>query len=394
MRDREATGNVTLTVPPEEAAIRVALMNPSHGMFADDDLRKPRNAPYDDFRLSDKGGYVKGVVDLFGGLHAASSFFGNSFWRGVVEHVCDRSPLNDEDALRPIANKLHKVQDRLLRDLEQKRLDSLSRYVLELARAQPTRSVDLTWDSLERRFTAQRAKYLELHPEYFEGSTPEERTRDDERALRDLRRALQEYVEAGVFFQGVRYRCSACGFPFWRSISEARQVVDCDGCRAEVAMQVEEGWTYRLNSLVKNAVAHYGTIPVIWTVTSLRWRSRTMFVYSPGVELFRSYDDVHPVSDLDVVCIQDGALVVGEVKTSPSEFNDERLKKLGDVATHLAVDGVVLAAFRSDEQQIRRVAERLESQFPNRAFSVIRLAPNSEVNDPVPGALASKRWRL
>ena len=77
-----------------------------------------------------------------------------------------------------------------------------------------------------------------------------------------------------------------------------------------MAIRVEEGWTYRLNSLVRNAVAHYGTIPVIWTIASLRWRSRSMFLYSPGVELFRSYDDPDPVSDLDVVCVQDGKLLI------------------------------------------------------------------------------------
>ena len=60
---------------------------------------------------------------------------------------------------------------------------------------------------------------------------------------------------------------------------------------------------------------------------------------------------------------------------SPSEFNDDTLKKLNEVATHLAVDGVVLAAFRNEEQQIRRVAERFESQFENRPFQVIPLAP-------------------
>ena len=82
------------------------------------------------------------------------------------------------------------------------------------------------------------------------------------------------------------------------------------------------------------------------------------------------------------------------MKTSPSEFNDETLKKVGEMAMQLAVDGVVLAAFRSDEPQIRRVADRFDSHFRSRLFEVIPLAPNSEINEPVPRALASERWRL
>ena len=215
MRDQQAAGNVTLTVPPEESVLRMALMNPSPGIFSDDDLRKPRDAPYEDFRLSDKGGYVKGVVELFGGFHAASAFFGNSYWRGVVEHACNRSPANDEATLRPILNKLRKVQARSRRDLAQESFEPLSQFVLSVARAEPTRDVDLTWEWLEQRFTRQRRNYMELHPDYCRDATPEEQARDNERAIRDLRRALQSYVESGVFFQGLQVSVQRLGQVFF-----------------------------------------------------------------------------------------------------------------------------------------------------------------------------------
>ncbi len=389
-------GTVELSIPSREAVLRVALANGRHGYLRPDDLRQPGDSPYAEFRLSDEGKYVKGVVELFAGLQGASNFFGNSFWRSLVEHICHRSARSDVATLEPIANKLRKQQQRLISDLKREDFGPLSEHVLSIARAEPVRDADLTWDKLEQRFVGQRRTYLESHPDYLRGVQPADleiqasgMTREDERVVQELRRALQEYVEAGVFLQGIRYRCPRCGLGFWQSISEASRSIECAGCRAPIPLKVESEWTYRLNTLVRNTVAYHGAIPVIWTLATLRRRARTMFLYWPGLSAFRTWDAPIADAELDLVAIRDGKLVIGEVKTVPNEFHEDDLRRLGDLAVRLSADVVVVAAFRTTDQRMRSIGQRLEEYFPGREFSVEALTPSPEVNDPTPDAFWS-----
>jgi hypothetical protein len=391
---------VELSIPSEESVLRVALADKRRGHLADADLRQQEGCPFEDFRLSDKGKYLDGVIELLGGLQGASSFFGNSFWRGVVEHVCNRSPHGETATVERIRNKLRKQRTRLLNDLGHQDFDSIAQRVLSIARAEPTRDTDLTWDWLEARFIKQRRTYVTAHPDYLQGIPnddlaiqPSGLSREEENAAKELRDSLQEHVAAGVFFQGVRYRCHACGLAFWRSIHEASRTVDCEGCRTSVPIRVESSWAYRLNTLVRNAVAYHGTIPVIWTLTNLRRIGRSIFLYSPGLALFRAWDDATASAELDVACIRDGKLVIGEVKTAHSEFDEECLRRLGETASALVADVVVLAAFRGDQARMQTIAQRLEQRFPVRSFSVEAFAPNADINDPTPDVLSS-HWEI
>jgi hypothetical protein len=293
--------------------------------------------------------------------------------------------------LAPIVNKLQKHRVRLLNSLQSGDLEWLASYVMSQARNEPTHEMDVTWTWLEERFVLQRRRYLAAHPDYLQG-VPEERTAvqptgrslEEGEAANDLRRSLQHYVEAGVFFQGIRYRCRSCGLAFWRSISGASVEVECEGCRSAVAARVESEWAYRLNTLVRNAVAYHGVIPVVWTLASLRWGSRTSFLYSPGVALFRNWDDDTADAELDIACVRDGALIAVEVKTSPREFDDDALTNLRDVATRVRAEAVVIAAFRASVPQMQGIARRFEALSPDRCFTIVPLAPPADVSDPVP----------
>jgi hypothetical protein len=380
-----------LTIPTEESVLRIAIEDPRQGHLQDGDLRSTADGYYRDVRPSDKGSYAAGVIDLFGGLQSASQFFGSSFWRGVVEHICHRTPQAEAAALTPMVNKLRKNRARLLNSLQSDDVEWLASYVMSQARNEPSHEVDVTWTWLEERFIVQRRRYLAAHPDYLQGVTQERtalqptgRSLEEQDAAKDLRRSLQHYVEAGVFFQGIRYRCRSCGLAFWRSISGASTEVECEGCRSAVATRVESEWAYRLNTLVRNAVAYHGVVPVVWTLASLRWGSRTSFLYSPGVALFRNWEDTTADAELDIACIRDGALIAVEVKTSPREFDDDALTSLRDIATRVGAEAVVLAAFRASGPQIQGVARRFEALCPDRLFTVVALAPPADVGDPVP----------
>ncbi len=109
-----------------------------------------------------------------------------------------------------------------------------------------------------------------------------------------------------------------------------------------------------------------------------------MFLYSPGVALFRNWDDATADAELDVACIRDGAFVAAEVKTSPQEFDDDALTNLRDAAARVRAEAVAVAAFRSTDVQMRGIARRLEALSPDRDFMVVPLAPPADINDATP----------
>lgn len=386
---REAP-RISLHLPEENTVLRVALLGhespPQHG-----EVRMARPMPFEDIRLSDKGKYVQGVVDLLGGLQEAATLFGNSYWRSAIDHLCHRGSQAEESVTRPIVNRLRKQRSLLKECLEGDDFELIAASVLSAVRAQPSKNVDTTWRRLESQFIEQRRRYLADHPDFLRGVPPVElevpaagRSAEEARSIRDLQRVTQEYVDRGVFFQGVRYRCQACGLAFWRASSDVTPTVDCDGCRAEVQLAVEAEWTYRLNTLVKIGVANHGVVPVIWTLSALRHQARSMFCCLPGVELRQKWDDRTAAAELDVVCIRDGKLLIGEVKSSAREFSDETLQAMGQLADSLAADVLLFAAFETDERRLLGVKGRCETLFPQRRFSVEVLWLDTRANEPTP----------
>lgn len=90
-----------------------------------------------------------------------------------------------------------------------------------------------------------------------------------------------------------------------------------------------------MNSLVRNGIALHGCVPVTSALKYLRERARESFIYTHGVALFKDYGDSKPEAEIDLLCISNGKLVCGEVKSSASEFTREELAKLARVAADI-----------------------------------------------------------
>lgn len=80
-------------------------------------------------------------------------------------------------------------------------------------------------------------------------------------------------------------------------------------------------------------------------------------MFAPQIELFTSEGGEDKViGDLDIACIIDGKLHIGEVKESKSDINDELGNKLIELALLVRPDAVVLAC--SDFDASKRVLEQ------------------------------------
>jgi hypothetical protein len=296
----------------------------------------------------DKGLYLNGILELFGGLQSASHFFEHSFWRGVFERLSLGAPEKEAGLFERVRNGLEKKRSLIVSQLgggHAQPIDWLSRLVIRHARELQVRQEEISFSELESSFLEQRERFVAANPGFRNATTPEEIERDRKTASADLVLVLQGLTDSGVLQQGLRISCNNCGSRFWREMGSLDQKVRCDGCNATVAVPVESIWRYRLNSLIRNGIALHGCVPVTSALRCLRERARESFIYTHGVALFKDYDDPRPEAEIDLLCISNGKLVCGEVKSSASEFTREELTKLARIAVDIRADEVAISAF-------------------------------------------------
>ncbi len=148
---------------------------------------------------------------------------------------------------------------------------------------------------------------------------------------------------------------------------------------------VESVWRYRLNSLIRNGIALHGCVPVVSALRGLRERARESFIYTHGVALFKEYEDPRPEAEIDLLCISNGKLVCGEVKSSASEFTREELAKLARVATDIRADQVAISALDDPNGLMEQYSKTLAGLLPA-SCAVVICGPNQWAFEPQPHA--------
>ena len=315
----------------------------------------------------DKGLYLNGILELFGGLQSASRFFEHSYWRGIFERLSMGLPEKEAGLFERVKNSLEKKRPLITSQLaggHDKPIDWLSHLVIRQARELQLRQEEISFSELEATFLGQREQFIAANPGFRRATTPAEIEEDRRAATADLLRVLQSLTDGGVLQQGIRVRCLNCGSRFWREIGTLRQKLTCDGCNASVPVPVESDWRYRLNSLIRNGIALHGCVPVVSALRGLRERATESFIYTHGVALFKEYDDPKPAAEMDLLCISNGRLICGEVKSSASEFTGEELSKLARIAADIGADQAAISAFNDPSGLMSRHGEALAKLLP------------------------------
>jgi hypothetical protein len=264
-------------------------------------------------------------------------------------------------------------------------IDWLSHLVIRHARELQVRQEEISFSELESAFQEQRERFIAANPEFRTATSPEKVEEDRKSATTDLLGVLQALTDGGVLQQGLRIRCTNCGSRFWREIGTLQQKVRCDGCNATVPVPVESVWRYRLNSLIRNGIALHGCVPVISALRGLRERAGESFIYTHGVALFKDYCDPNPEAEIDLLCISDGKLVCGEVKSSAFEFTREELAKLARIAADIRADQVAISAFDDPDGLMKQHGAALVSLLPA-GCAVVICGPGQCAFQPQPHA--------
>ena len=208
---------------------------------------------------------------------------------------------------------------------------------------------------------------------YVFTSKEESRVNEDNLVL-GLKSTLTELCRYQVFFKGYILKCSQCSSTFYYHLNEVAETVKCKGCLQHFIMPVEPPFAYKLNDLIKNNIYRSkterdGNLTVIRTLTSIAAQSRRSFQFSPQVNLFRSFIDRKPYTDIDLFCISDGKLIIGEAKHTSAAFfaknsdNLNSLQVLSEIAKIIRPDKILISCYEDAGNRLDNARRTLEGLF-------------------------------
>ncbi len=199
--------------------------------------------------------------------------------------------------------------------------------------------------------------------------------RNDENLELGIKETIKELCNYKVFLKGFNLKCKNCSSQFWYHINEAKETINCKGCLEDFPFPIEPKFAYKLNDLIKNNIfrpdgSRDGNLTVIRTLVSMQQRrSHQSFFYSPQLNLYDNYHSNAPCAELDIICLSDGQLVIGEAKHDSRGFfeknskGENSLDTLIEISKAIRPDKILLSCYADNNDKLEKAKKYLEGKF-------------------------------
>jgi hypothetical protein len=125
-----------------------------------------------------------------------------------------------------------------------------------------------------------------------------------------------------------------------------------------------------LSDQTRNAKHYDGNYVVLKTILHLKEDSQTgnSFLWTPCLDFFGRDGFNHIKSDIDILVIQNGKLIIGEAKMDAKEFNLKVKNSLIWMGDNLMPDKIIVSCHTGD---IEKVAKEVQARLVNKNCEVI-----------------------
>jgi hypothetical protein len=120
-------------------------------------------------------------------------------------------------------------------------------------------------------------------------------------------------------------------------------------------------------------VSDHGTVALINGLAKAREKASNSFIYSPGVTFYERYEDKGPATEVDAICLIDGELWIGEVKSNVREFSKREMKKLVSDTKKLGGDKAFVYAEEGDQECL---GKRCQLFSASEGIEMVQLYPS------------------
>lgn len=349
------TNNSISVIIPEDRTIFSRLLHASNE-FPKWDLRSSLEAEkYFDHAISDKGYYLLQVLTLFGDVNTTFNYFDNEFCRNFFVNLSIPTEKNIT-----IDNKINKkIKAINIGKLNQDDIFNLAKSLIyECAPMVKKPSSQVTIDDIINSYH----ESLKRIENYFDKNKVS-LNRDE---LDNLEKSLQYLVSKSILNQGYIIKCKSCRFKNWINVQSLDENLRCAACAKNMKIPINSRWSFKINDILATAINDHGITPQILTLMKLRDDARSSFYFIPPVNLYSN--DKKLLTDIDIFCIQDGTLIVGEAKSSDRDLLD--VDELVKVAINLNASKFVVSAPLIEIESARKnnFIKKLQDKFKDDSY--------------------------
>lgn len=314
--------NTNILIPLFEHHARQLIINPVIN-------GKSINNPYAYTGNHDDSNKLNALINLFDqDLHTIEDFFSDEFWMNIFE-VLSTSEKAAGDSI-----SFHQI-------VEDCKAKFLSKGIIEL--------------NEEGR---------------IKGSKKDTHL-NEENLMFGLKYTMDELCHYRVFLKGYRVKCPHCSSRFWYSINDVGESLTCKGCHNNYELPVEPDFAYKLNDLVKNNIfntstSRSGNLTVIRTLALISQNSLHSFGYGPQINLYSNVHTKDISGEIDIFCIADGKLIIGEAKHDSKAFSENKnksLESLVNIAKAIRPDKIVLSCYEDTNGKLAKAKQGVVHYF-------------------------------
>lgn len=353
-----------------------------HSLFADGgtqhfeyrDLRSrfASASPYVYAEPSDKGGFLRGLVGLFGSLNDLEDVLSNHFWRTVFLTMAAPAQSQQEEVIRDMQLRM-RARDGVLKLEQPADWEKLAERIIQKSARMRVPRLTTRYDKLLDAWTR------ELEAAIGRDSNLQQ---DKDRLLaareRDLQRSLGFLLERGILFRGHEWVCEACRHRNWRGIDALKEVLACEVCGENHLLPAGVTLDFQMNEFLATCLREHDTLSVAAALCTLRRSAKRCFLYAPQTALYDKYPDGPRAAiarELDVVCISDGKLIIGEAKIRSDLIARSDIEDLAAAAVAVNADKAVLVAMQGDPQTMKMRLAELKDRLPAHIEAASILSP-------------------
>ena len=194
---------------------------------------------------------------------------------------------------------------------------------------------------------------------------------------------LEFLTTRNIFIREVKISCKKCTFANYYTLREIDESVICRGCGNTINAPNKLNNYYRLNNLVRESFKNRGSIPILLTIYFLNKLTKKSFEFSAGLDIIRRGTNQR-FSDIDLVCVCDGRLIIVECKDLEDGIGNKDLKDIKEQILSLRkwgasinIDSVILSTLA---HPIRKNGKRLMNWiFKNGGMPPLKILDRSEL---------------
>jgi hypothetical protein len=237
--------------------------------------------------------------------------------------------------------------NRILNLADPAHVNTLSEIVLRESDDIRATTTSIPWTKFENDFSKLVKRFDAENP--IPPEAEQNREEIDRHTIGSLRDSVKNLCNLRILYQGYEHKCRKCFHRSWISIADLRPEIACEVCRDIQQAPVDEPWRFRLNGFLHEALQRHGIGPLFWVLSRFQRCSSSSFWFEGPLNIFpdqASADENRPETDIDLTIVNNGIVIMCEVKQSERGFTNP--KRLADTMLKLRPDVAMIAVMEAN----------------------------------------------